>query len=77
MQIWDLADDLRRRIELQLLTQVQAALKRGTARSGASADGWVPESMVLQSLIHDDRDGFIAAEKAARRERCHLWICRW
>ena len=52
----------------QLLTQVAGRAGRAERPGQVLLQTAMPESMVLQSLIHDDRDGFIAAEKAARKE---------
>lgn len=52
----------------QLLTQVAGRAGRAERHGRVLLQTAMPESMVLQSLIHDDREGFIAAEKAARKE---------
>ncbi|MDA7635340.1 primosomal protein N', partial [Alphaproteobacteria bacterium] len=52
----------------QLLTQVAGRAGRESRPGQVLLQTAMPEAMVLQSLIHDDRESFIAAEKAARRE---------
>ena len=52
----------------QLLTQVAGRAGRASRPGQVLLQTAMPEAMVLQSLIHDDRESFIAAEKAARSE---------
>ena len=52
----------------QLLTQVAGRAGRAERPGKVLLQTAMPQSAVLQSLIHDDRDGFIEAEKAARQD---------
>lgn len=52
----------------QLLTQVAGRAGREERPGRVLLQTAMPESLVLQSLIADDREGFIATEKAARKE---------
>ena len=52
----------------QLLTQVAGRAGRESRPGQVLLQTAMPEATVLQSLIHDDRESFIAAEKAARSE---------
>ena len=52
----------------QLMVQVAGRAGRGEERGQALLQTAAPETAVLQCLVRGDREGFLAREKAARRE---------